>query len=470
MTRAAATGVALLLFGSLFGSACAPPRASQGNESRRYAYVIDPPAPGSWELRVEATFEGAPSQFFIAPEEASAYRDVVVVDRDAVAPAPRQGSGWTVPSCRTRCTVRYTVDLGVLAASCGRMDCARRVGDAVLGTADTWMLRPEPMGDALVQVHVGGANQARFVTGLRADGAGGYAMQARELGEASYGAFGSFRRADLALPGATLRVAFLGAPVRLGDAGVLEWIRKAASCETRVFGRFPVDATVFVVPVSDTDGVVFGRVMSLSGASVVLLFGSATTADSQRDDWVVVHEFFHLGTPSFVGEGHWLEEGLATYYEPILRTRCGWTSEKQLWKHFGTEMERGLRHDGDPASLEDRDDIDGTYWGGALFALLADVRIREATHNVHSLDDVIRAVLAQAGDSTHGARVADFIRIGDAVTGTDALSRIYESWAVRGENADLPALWRSLGVDRGDLRDGAPLVAVRKGIASGEKN
>jgi predicted metalloprotease with PDZ domain len=129
-----------------------------------------------------------------------------------------------------------------------------------------------------------------------------------------------------------------------------------------------------------------------------------------------------------------------------------------------------LRRADDPPGLEDRDDIDATYWGGALFALLADVRIREATGNARSLDDVIRAVLARAGDATHAARVADFIRIGNEVTGTDALSRLYDSWAVRGENADLPALWRSLGVDRQGLRGDAPLVGVRRGIASGQRN
>jgi len=466
MRQASALGGVMVLV----GCGCTTPRVSRDDASRQYTYVVEPPAAGSWDVAIDATFEGAPSGYLVAPEEPSAYRSVAVVDRGAAAPAAPQGTGWSVPSCQTRCTVRYVVDLAALAAACGRMDCARRVGDAVIGTADTWMLRPEPMGDARVHVRVAGENQARFATGLRADGAGGYVMQARELGEASYGAFGSFRRAELALLGAKLQVVFLGQPVAIGDNGALEWVRTAASCESRLFGRFPVDATVFVVPVQDREGVVFGRVMSLSGASVVLLFGTATKAADQRDDWVVAHELFHLGTPSFVGEGHWLEEGLATYYEPILRERCGWTSESSLWAHFGTEMERGLRNTGDPPSLEDRDDIDATYWGGALFAFVADVRIREATKNARSLDDVVRAVLAREGDATHTARVADFVHIGDEVTGTDVLSRLYESWAVRGENVDLAALWRSLGVDGKTLHDGAPLVAVRRGIGSGQKD
>jgi predicted metalloprotease with PDZ domain len=142
-------------------------------------------------------------------------------------------------------------------------------------------------------------------------------------------------------------------------------------------------------------------------------------------------------------------------------------------------MPRALRGSGEPASLEDRDGVDATYWGGALFALLADVRIRTATRAgpaPRSLDDVQRAVLAEQGDATHRARVADYVRTGDAATGTRALSEVYESWAVRGENVDLGALWHELGIepvpaaDGGrpagvKLHDDAPLADVRRAIA-----
>src|SRR6202034_3713579 len=109
------------------------------------------------------------------------------------------------------------------------------------------------------------------------------------------------------------------------------------------FGRFPVASSIFVVPVDGADEVVFGRVMSLAGASAALLVGHDTRLAQFHNDWVSVHELFHLGTPSFVGEGHWLEEGLATYYEPVLRERAGWMREAELWQHFAREMPRGLR-------------------------------------------------------------------------------------------------------------------------------
>jgi predicted metalloprotease with PDZ domain len=420
---------------------------------------------------VEARFERAASDRLVAPEAGGAIREVTVVEGRGAHAAAREDGAWSVPACRDGCTIRYRVDLDALVASCRGMDCARRVGDAVIGSAAVWMLRPQPLGDALVRVRVDG-DASRFVTGLRRDPRGGYVVHGHELGEAAYTAFGSFRRARVDVPGASLDVALLGAPLAMGDEAALHWVEAASSCVAGLFGRFPVTATVFVVPAQGADEVVFGRVLSMAGASVALLFGSATSPASMHDDWVVVHELFHLGTPTFVGEGHWLEEGLATYYEPILRERAGWMSEADLWKHFVKEMPRGLRKDGEPPSLEDRDDIDSTYWGGALFALLADVDVLRETGGARSLDDVVRAVLAREGDATHTARVADFLRVGDESTGTRALTGAYARYAVGGQTVDLDALWRSLGIVVGEggsvtLRDDAPLAPLRRAIAAG---
>ncbi len=477
--RGAAPGLRAFTVGALGGllaltTGCASrTRPGGSDQTPAYAYTIDPPPEGSWRVAVEATFERAPSARLVAPRDRAAFQDVVVVEPRATQTVPADGEAWVVPECRSRCTIRYVVDLETLAASCGRMDCERRIDGAMIGAASAWMLLPQPTGPATVRVRLTGASQDRFATGLRRDPSGGFILDAQELLEASYTAFGTFRHARVPVPGATLDVALLGAPLAMGDRATLDWIHDGASCVSRLFGRFPVDATLFVLPVPGENGVVFGRVMSLSGASVVLFFGDETTTDSKPSDWVVVHELFHLGCPSFVGEGHWLEEGLATYYEPILRARAGWITPGGLWGHFRSELSRGLRKAGAPPSLEDRDDIDSTYWGGALFAFLADIRIRRATRGERSLDDALRAVLAHEGDATHSARVVDFMRTGDSATGTKVLADLYDAWAVRGENVDLDVLWRQLGVGPGEtgheptLHDDAPLAWVRRAIAVG---
>jgi hypothetical protein len=452
--------------------ACGRDAHAPGGPPPAYEYAIAPPPRGSWTLAVEARLERAPSERLVAPESQGALGDVRIADGARWEPLTRAGDAWLAPACRRECTLRYALDLEKLAGGCRGMDCARRVGDAVIGSAAAWMLRPDPGGDASIHVHVRGGDATRMATGLRPDGHGGFTLRARELGEASYTAFGELRRTGAAVPGATVQLALLGPPLAMGDDAVTGWVTGAAGCVASLYGRFPVDATVFVLPVRGADELVFGRVMSLAGASVALLFGTEARPGSAHDDWVAVHELFHLGTPTFVGEGHWLEEGLATYYEPVLRERARWMREADLWRHFLREMPRGLRKDGAPPALEDRDDIDSTYWGGALFALRADVRIRAATRGERSLDDVLRASLARLGDATHAARVAEFLRLGDEVTGTHVLADLYARDAVAGEPVDLDGLWRSLGiVQQADgavsLADDAPLSAVRRAISAG---
>lgn len=466
MRLAYAAGLVVLV------AACSRDAAAPVAGTPAYEYAVTPPVRGSWAVAVEARLERAPSERLVLPEGERALGNVQIAVRGRWEEVARAEGAWVAPACRRACTVRYVVDLEQLATGCRGMDCARKVGDAVIGSAASWMLRPDPTGEADIRVRVRGPDAARMTTGLRHDGHGGYVLRARELGEASYTAFGDMRRATAAVPGASVQIALLGAPVAMGDEAVTGWVSGAAGCVASLFGRFPVDATVFVVPVRGADELVFGRVLSLAGASVALLFGAEARAAGAHDDWIAVHELFHLGTPSFVGEGHWLEEGLATYYEPVLRERARWMREEDLWRHFAREMPRGLRRDGAPPSLEDRDDIDSTYWGGALFALQADVRIREATRGARSLDDVLRASLARLGDATHAATVADFVRLGDEATGTRVLADLYARDAVAGEPVDLDALWRSLGVARNPdgsvvLRDDAPLGAVRRGISSG---
>jgi hypothetical protein len=465
--RALPLSLAVLLAPDASGCARGAPRPMNA-DLPQIDYVLRVPPIGSWRLEVEATYRHLAGEGLVAPEADGA----LDLEPSPGAGAVRAGSGWAAPpSCRTRCTLRYSVDLAALADACRGHDCTHRVGDAVLGMASAWMLRPAGEGDAVLRVRLGGGDPARFATGLRVDPpSGGYILYASELGEASYTAFGAMRRREVHVAGATLEVVSLGAPVAMGDAAEARWIEAAGGCVAALFGRFPVDATVFAVPAGEADGVVFGRVMSLAGASLVLLFGGETRFESAPKDWVVVHELFHLGCPSFVGEGHWLEEGLATYYEPVLRERAGWMSEAELWAHFVREMPRGLRREGSPVALEEREDIDSTYWGGALFALLADVNLRETSRGERSLDDVMRRELAVLGDATHSCHVADFLRTAGARPGDGALRDLYERWAVRGENPDLAALWRRLGVEpRPDgtvaLREDAPLAWVRRGVA-----
>jgi predicted metalloprotease with PDZ domain len=133
-------------------------------------------------------------------------------------------------------------------------------------------------------------------------------------------------------------------------------------------------------------------------------------------------------------------------------------------------MPRGLRKAGDEASLEDRDDIDSTYWGGALFAFLADVEIRRATEGRSSLATAIRGVLDAGGDTRVGWTVDRFMSACDGAVGRPILTALYHRLRDRPGHVDLDSMWRQLGVSAtpAGIRfdDAAPLAWIRRQMSS----
>jgi hypothetical protein len=112
-----------------------------------------------------------------------------------------------------------------------------------------------------------------------------------------------------------------------------------------------------------------------------------------------------------------------------------------------------------------------TYWGGALFALRADVEIRLRTSNQRGLEHALRAIVEAGGTIENSWKMERVISVGDAATGVPVLRELYEEMKDQPVTVDLAALWKQLGVvPRGRsvvFDDSAPLAAVRKAITGG---
>jgi predicted metalloprotease with PDZ domain len=163
-----------------------------------------------------------------------------------------------------------------------------------------------------------------------------------------------------------------------------------------------------------------------------------------------------------------LLEGLATYVESIARAQREYLSEDFIWRNFIERMPLGLPQDGD-RGLDRTPTWGRTYWGGAIFCLLADVEIRRLSNNRKSLRDALRGVL-DAGLSMHAARTtpADIFAIGDRTVGVDALAPLYAKMKDRPYPVSLDWIWQSLGVSLYDGRviynDAAPKVDIRNSL------
>ena len=88
-----------------------------------------------------------------------------------------------------------------------------------------------------------------------------------------------------------------------------------------------------------------------------------------------------------------------------------------MWGDFVRDMPQGLPQAGDQG-LDRTPTWGRTYWGGALFWLLADVQIREATHNQKGLQDAMRGILDAGGNITEDWTVERVVEVGDKATGT----------------------------------------------------
>ncbi len=126
-------------------------------------------------------------------------------------------------------------------------------------------------------------------------------------------------------------------------------------------GTWPVTrAFVFVSP--GDAGAIHGETMVDDRGAIRLRIGRDVSLRAANENWVLVHEMIHLVLPD-VGWPHpWLEEGVATYVEPIMRARAGLISEASVWAEWLESMSQGLP-DAHDEGLDRTHTWARTYWG-----------------------------------------------------------------------------------------------------------
>jgi hypothetical protein len=177
----------------------------------------------------------------------------------------------------------------------------------------------------------------------------------------------------------------------------------------------------------------------------------------------------HLAFPSMDDDQHWIEEGISTYVEPVARARMGGMPVRDVWASFLHDMPKGQPEPGD-RGLDNTHTWGRTYWGGALFCLLADVRIRERTNNSKGLEDALRAIVHAGGIISEDWEIEKALAIGDKATGTRVLRNLYQEMRDKPAPVDLDLLWKKLGIETKDgsvkFNDKAPQANIRKAITA----
>lgn len=285
----------------------------------------------------------------------------------------------------------------------------------------------------------------------------------------------SLASAAAPVPAATTRtdpvqVNFKATGLTVSQDEVLQWIHTAQRAVTHYYGRYPVTHVVIEVgskPGSHgPSGVTYG---DEDGALIKLGIGQEMSSADLQASWVMTHEMVHLAFPQLADNQHWAEEGQATYIEPIARAQIGDLSVDYLWQETIEGVPKGLPQPGDEG-LDHTATWGRTYWGGALFYLMADVGIRERTHNRYGLQDALAAVVADGGNVQTSSSLEQAFGVADKAVGVPVLEELYAQWKDKPAQVDLPALWKKLGVALVDGKviydDAAPDAALRKAITS----
>jgi hypothetical protein len=421
---------------------------------------------GARELSVEARIPAFPDRDGELSVDGGAepfVREVVMLSAEGTVPIERRGDSWFAPGCAARgCRIRYRFALREAAAARDDEDVAAVYEEIVESPPGAWLLRPLRVPDgATAELSVSTPEGLRFVAGLPRG-----PLSASALGSLPYAAFGDLRVEQLRLEGGSLTVALAKAERRQSEEELLGWIRDSAALISRYFGGFPADgALLLVLPASGHQ--IHGRCRGTGGASILFFLGTEVDLAEARRSWELVHELVHLGFPSLPRTHLWAEEGLATYVEPVARVRVGELSAEKVWGDLLRGLPQGLPRPGDEG-LDRTHTWGRTYWGGALFWLLADVEIRERTGNRLGLEHALRAVVAHGGSIAERWPLPRALEVGDRAVGTKVLEELYAKMGSAPVDVDLDGLFRRLGVAlRGkavEFDDRAPLTHIRRGI------
>jgi predicted metalloprotease with PDZ domain len=435
-------------------------------------YEVTPHDGGARLSVAVAVPPGLPADFHVESSMTPWLRGAEIETPSGWEKVPFGAGAWTLPGCAGGCRVRYEVDLAGAASGSGEVGYAAEHAGAYLAPPTTWLLHPAAeLSGVPFRFHVARPEGIGFITGLLpVEGAEStYGADLSDLPEAPYSAFGKLEAHRLEHARGKIEIAFANSPHSSGNSLLLRWIEESARAVSGYYGRFPMSHAAVIVLLEDGPDIGFATALGNGGGSIVARVGREVPERRLLHSWQMTHEMLHLAFPNLPRRHRWFEEGMATYVEPIARARAGALTEEEVWRDMVKGMPQGLPLPGE-GGLDDTPTWGRIYWGGALFCLLADVKIREVTGNVRSLDDALRAVLNGGGNVGVRWPIERVIEVGDRATGTTVLRDLHAEMGRRAVQVDLAALWARLGVRRiqgaFSFDDTAPLAVLRRSITA----
>lgn len=404
----------------------------------------------------------------VIPEMTSAFPFVKATRDDGSAIA---FDAYGAPVEGTNGCINLAVDLKRGAATLADEAALTKSGDAVYGSLDIWLWRPEPWPEGLRgRLVIETPPEISVSLPFSRDAEGAYSVPYSAWKMMARAAIGKLTLETIDVAGAKIDVALLpNAAPNTTRPGIRRFLEGAATAVATLDGKMPAGRVqVLLRPGGGgwrSDPVRFGMAMRGGGSTVMMLVSSAATDAQLYGEWIGVHELSHLWLPPIDQEASWLPEGFASYYQCVLRSRVGMYDEKSAWDELLSGFDRGRSQAGRlPLKSAQRPSFMHIYWGGAAIMLKLDVDLRKGGS---SLDAVVAKTRREHPADDDDPSLDELIARLSKAAGKDLKTSI-DAW-LEVPFPDTSAELKDLGVVRRGgkifLDDSAPLAKARVGIA-----
>jgi len=459
------------------------PVPALGESVHRYLARVDP---ALGELHVKACFApDTPDALVAFDERAAQYLDHAVAHHQSARHALRaRGTEISLHGLSDVACVEYQVSLD-RAVSTSRRGPAIRVGRDLLLSPDIWLWRPFRRGapeaieirfDLPAGVNVSVPWPVVDTSGPQAI----YRVGGRPTDWPARMAFGRFEITEIPVGEARLRLAVLDGQPPADREAMRRWVEAGGKAVATLYGRFPIPSVqVLVMPIGrGREPVPWAEVMRGGGDAVHLYVDQTRPLEEFVADWTLAHELSHLLHPRIDSRDAWIYEGLASYYQNVLRARAGLLPPTTAWSELHAGFQRGLNAtppDRTLAQVTETMASDGlfmrVYWSGAAIALLADTELRRRSRGRLSLDVALARLQACCLPSNRWWTGPELMHELDRLSGTNVFTTLYRHHVHSARFPDLREAYRQLGIDARSgevkLRDDAPLAPIRRAIMQG---
>jgi hypothetical protein len=387
--------------------------------------------------------------------------------------------GWQARAWHAGECLRYRAAIGAIADQ-HQPDVGWRRGSDLVAAPQLWLLRPDVQGDADAALSIalppGWSLSAPWRELGRDGGRIRFQIPNTPPDWSSAVAFGKFREQRIALPGGVLRLTILGDEDAAQRAKLRAWLGRVANASLSAYGRLPLpEVQVLMIPVEGRRGaVMFGQSVRGEGNALELLIDPTRPAAEFDDDWMAVHELSHLMHPYLGDRGAWLAEGLATYYQNVLRGRSGLLTPAQAWDRLYEGFRRGASSPNGETLEQIAQDMHRShayqrvYWAGAAYWLTVDRDLRRSSRGALTLD----AALSRFRDCCLPAyrrwNPEDFVARLDTLTGSRIFVARYREFAGMRRFPDWENVYAGLGIRTAGehlaFDAAAPDAAIREAI------